>query len=387
MAQNTAGHMLWLIRTGRARTRSDLQQLTGLARSTVGQRLDQLIAAGYLHQPGTGEAARGRPPNLLEFDTERRVTLVGHLGATQARIAVLDLAGRALAEERADVRVADGPTPVLDWFGERCTAMLHAIGRPRNDVCGVGLGVPGPVEFGAGQVRQPPLMPGWDGYAIDEHLHKTFDVPVLVDNDANLMALGEQITNHPECPALVLVKVSTGIGAGVVIDGSVYRGIDGGAGDLGHVRLAGYDALCRCGARGCLTAVASGGALAERLTAQGLSTDSSRELLARIAAGEGTATQLARAAGQVLGEVLATVVSLLNPGILVIAGDLAETHYVTGVRESLYQRALPRATRHLTVAISRLGHRAGVLGAHAMVVESIFAPDAIDGRLREGSAR
>ena len=191
------------------------------------------------------------------------------------------------------------------------------------------------------------------------------------------MALGEQAVCFPECPAFVLVKVATGIGAGVVTNGAVYRGIEGRR-RHGHIRLHGYDDLVMCGAYGCLAAVASGAALAHRLKDTGVAAESSRDLVRLIAAGDPDACRLAREAGQLVGEVLATVVCLLNPGVLVIAGDLAETHFVTGVREVLYQRALPRATQHLQVAIGQLGERAAILGAHAMVVEDVFSPAIVD---------
>lgn len=384
MANNSAGELLWLIRSGQARTRGELRRLSGLSRSTLGQRLDRLIKAGYLDEPGVDESTGGRPPTLLRFNDRHGVVLAGHLGATQARLAALDLAGRPLAEQGAQVRVADGPRAVLDWVAERFLALLRQAGRDPAEVRGIGLGVPGPVELG--RVRQPPMMPGWDGYPVDDHLRGAIDAPVLVDNDANLMALGEQTAHHPDCPALVLVKVSTGIGAGVVVGGQAYRGIDGGAGDIGHIRLHGHDDVrCLCGSHGCLAAVASGSALADRLTELGVPTGSSRELLDRIVAGHPEACRLARAAGQLVGEVLATVVCLLNPGVLVIAGDLAETNFVTGVRETLYRIALPRATRHLTVTISRLGERAGVVGAHAMVVGAVYAPDAVDAHLDQAT--
>lgn len=387
MAQNSAGHLLALVRTGKARTRGELQQATGLSRSTVTSRLDQLVAAGYLHKTGTDESTGGRPSTLLEFNDQHGLILLADLGATHALLAVADLAGRVVAEERADRRIADGPVVVLDWVAERFTALLATAGRAVGSVCGIGVGVPGPVEFDSGRVRQPPIMPGWDDYPIVAHLRRTFDVPVLVDNDANLMALGEQVGHYPDCPAMVLVKVATGIGAGIVVDGSVYRGIDGGAGDLGHIRLHGHDdARCMCGSYGCLAAVASGSALAQRLTAQGVPTASSRELVARLTAGHPEAVTLARAAGRLLGEVLATMVCVLNPGVLVIAGDLTEVHFLTGVREVLYSRALPRATRHLEVTTSRLGDRAGIVGAHAMVVERLYAPDAVNRRLAGATA-
>jgi predicted NBD/HSP70 family sugar kinase len=382
VAQNTAGDLLALVRTGRARTRGELQQVTGLSRSTVTSRLDQLIGGGYLRETGTDESTGGRPSVLLEFNHEHAVVLAADLGATHARLAVLDLAGAILAEESADRHIADGPTAVLDWVADRFTNLLGTTGRTSRTVCGIGIGVPGPVEFDTGRVRQPPIMPGWDDYPIVEHLQRTFNAPVLVDNDANLIALGEQVTYHRDCPALVLVKVATGIGAGIVVGGRVYRGIDGGAGDLGHIRIHGHDAArCMCGSDGCLAAVASGSALANRLTAMGTPTPSSRDLLDRITAGHPDAGALAREAGRLVGEVLATIVCMLNPGVLLIAGDLAETHFVTGVRETLYQRALPRATRHLQVSIAQLGGLAGVVGAHAMVVESVYAPHAVDARL------
>jgi predicted NBD/HSP70 family sugar kinase len=375
--ETSAGHLLWLVRAGRAHTRSELQQLTGLSRSTVGQRLDALLTAGYLRESGVDSSTGGRPPARLEFHEQHAVILAADLGATHARIAVLDLGLRPLAEEAAPLRIADGPEAVLDWLAGRFGALLAEAGRAAGEVCGIGLGVPGPVEVDTGRVVQPPIMPGWDEYPIPEHLRRTYDVPVYVDNDANLWALGERVRHYPESPALVLVKVSTGIGAGLVVDGTVFRGIDGGAGDIGHVRLAGHDdTRCQCGSYGCLAAVASGGALAQRL-----SVATSREVAGRVAAGEPEAIRLAREAGQLVGEVLATVVCVLNPGVLVIAGDLAETYFLTGVREVLYQRALPRATRHLTVATGQLGEVAGVVGAGAFVRDSVYAPTAVDTRL------
>jgi predicted NBD/HSP70 family sugar kinase len=385
----SAGNLLWLIRSGQARTRADVQTITGLSRSTVAARLESLIGAGYLRGSARDSSTGGRPPAVLEFDANTKVVLAADLGATHARLATMAVSGDVLATRSADLRIADGPNPVLDWVASQFQAMLAGIGRVPANVCGIGVGVPGPVDFDVGRVRKPPIMPGWDDYPITEHLqHLSPDGPVLVDNDANMMALGEQSVCYPDCRAFVLVKVATGIGAGVITDRAVYRGIDGGAGDIGHIRLHGYDDLrCMCGAYGCLAAVASGAALAHRLKAAGVAAESSRDLVRLMAAGDPDACRLAREAGQLVGHVLATVVCLLNPGVLVIAGDLAETHFVTGVREVLYQRALPRATQHLQVAIGQLGERAAILGAHAMVVEDVFSPAAVDARLEAAISR
>jgi predicted NBD/HSP70 family sugar kinase len=384
-SHSSAGHLLWLIRSGKARTRGGLQQATGLSRSTVGYRLDQLLRAGYLRQPGVESSTGGRPATVLEFNDQHRVVLAANFGATHDRVAALDLAGNPLAEARADMAIGDGPRLVLDRLRDQFTELLTDAGRGPHDVCGIGLGLPGPVEFASGRVLQPAIMPGWDNYPVVEHLQEAFDVPVLVDHDASLMALGEHVTHLPDCPTLVLVKVATGIGSGIVVNGAIHRGIDGAAGNIGHIRLHDHDdARCLCGADGCLAAVAGGAAIAARLTELGTPTASSKELLARINDGNPDARRLAREAGQLVGEVLATVVCIVNPGVLVIAGDLAETNFLTGVREILYRTAPPRNTRQLTVTTSRLGERAGVVGAHAMVVNAVYAPEAVDRQLRNG---
>lgn len=391
--QASAGHLLRLIRSGEATTRGELQQATGLSRSTVGHRLDQLFKAGWLRDRA-GTSTGGRPSARLEFDVSHAVVLAADLEPRHGRSAVLDLAGNLLAEHTAPLVLEEGPEIVLEQLARGFAPLLAKAGIDPEKVCGIGLSVAGPVDFEIGQVVQPPLMPRWDRFPIAERLREAFathvggsraaTVPVLVDNDANLMAYGEQRHSFPDCRAFVLVKASTGIGAGVVIGGRIFRGIDGGAGDIGHIRLHDrQDALCGCGSYGCLGAVAGGGALAAELTAGGLPTDSGPGVREHLAAGRPEAVRLAREAGQRVGEVLVTVVTLLNPGVLVIAGDLASTPFVTGVRELLYQRAMPRTTAHLQVVTSALGDCAGLAGAAAMVVEHLYAPDRADARLAE----
>ncbi|MEV6613933.1 ROK family protein [Streptomyces sp. NPDC051051] len=388
--QAGAGDLLALVRTGRATTRGALQQVTGLSRATVGQRLDRLFRAGWLREGAGGPVDSplgGRPSITLEFDDAHAVVLAADLDTRHARAAVLSLTGEVLAEHSGTLAVEDGPDAVLGELGGWFAELLEKAGHRADEVCGIGLAVPGPVDSETGLVVQPPIMPGWDGYDIRGRLARAFTeragtapVPVLVDNDANLMAYGEQRTGYPDCSAFVLVKVSTGIGAGVVVGGEIFRGVDGGAGDIGHIRV-GSEALCRCGSHGCLAAVASGGAVARRLAETGVPAASGSDVRDLLAAGHPGAAALAREAGRRVGDVLATVVTLLNPGVLMIAGDLAGTSFVTGVRELLYQRALPRSTARLEVVTSRLGERAGLVGAGALVVEHLYAPGRVEERL------
>ncbi|MFD9319898.1 ROK family protein [Streptomyces sp. NPDC060053] len=399
--QASSGDLLELVRRGRATTRGALQQATGLSRATVGQRLDRLFRAGWLREGAGGPVDSplgGRPSITLEFDDAHAVVLAADLDTRHARAAVLTLTGEILAEHGGTLVIEDGPDVVLGELGGWFAELLEKAGHRPDEVCGIGLAVPGPVDSETGRVVQPPIMPGWDGYDIRGRLSRAFTertaagtggdaeggpavaVPVLVDNDANLMAYGEQRTGYADCSAFVLVKVSTGIGAGVVVGGSIFRGIDGGAGDIGHIRV-GAEALCRCGSYGCLAAVASGGAVARRLAESGVRASSGSDVRDLLAAGHPEAAALAREAGRRVGDVLATVVTLLNPGVLMIAGDLAGTAFLTGVRELLYQRALPRSTAHLDVVTSRLGERAGLVGAGALVVEHLYAPERAEERL------
>jgi predicted NBD/HSP70 family sugar kinase len=376
-----AGSLLRLIRDGEAVTRADLVRRTGLARSTVAQRLEVLLAHELVYEAGGSASTGGRPPTLLAFNQGAGLVLVADLGATHSRLVASDLAGVPLAEVTYDMDIAQGPETVLPWVHERFLALLKDVGRGARDVRGIGLGVPGPVAFTRGEPVAPPIMPGWDGFSIPDWFNAHYDAPVLVDNDVNIMALGEHWTHWRDVEHLLFVKVGTGIGCGIVADHHIHRGAQGAAGDIGHIRIAGHDdVICRCGNVGCLEAVAGGRALAGRLTQAGLEARTSRDVVGLVRAGEPLAIQIVRDAGRHLGEVLASSVNFFNPGAIVIGGDISDAHQqlLAGVREVIFQRSLPLATGDLRIVPSRLGDRAGVIGAAIMVIEHILDPEAID---------
>ena len=377
------GSMLQLIRSADGTTRGELVARTGLARSTVAQRLDQLFAHGLLREAGESGSTGGRPPMMFAFNHDAGVILAADLGATHARLALTNLGGEVLAEETGDIEIARGPEEVLDWADERFHVLLREAGRRDRDVCGIGIGVPGPVEHATGRPRNPPIMPGWDAYPIPERFTDRYNVPVLVDNDVNIMALGEYWTQWTEMDHLLFVKVGTGIGCGVVVDGAIHRGADGAAGDIGHIRVAGPQAdevTCACGNVGCLEALAGGRAMAARLSAEGFETADSRAVVDLARAGEPAAVQLVRESGRLIGEVLAASVNFVNPSVIVVGGDIAQAQeqLLAGIREVVYQRSLPLATRHLRIVRSQLADRAGVIGAAVMVIEQVLSPAAID---------
>lgn len=378
------GEVFDLIRYGRARTRGDLQEVTGLSRMTVAQRVDALLAASLIREAGSDRPSGGRRPTRLEFNIEHSIVVAATVDTTHSHIALTDLSGRILADDSIDLAVVDGPEKVLHGVVESIRGLLERTDTPVSRISGIGISVPGPVDPRTSRPSQPPIMPGWDAYPIVEFVQDAIHVPVLVENDANAMALGEHTVGFKDCSSIALVKISTGIGTGIVINGRVYQGIDGGAGDIGHVRLGDHpDVVCQCGARGCLAAVASGRAIAQKLTERGIEAFSGRDVGDLLARGNVEALRLTHEAGRRIGEVMATVVCLINPGVLLIGGALASSSLLSGVRETLYPMSLPRATRNLDVRLATLGDKAGIIGMTQMVVDEVFASKAINTRLNE----
>ena len=372
-----AGSVLRLIRDGEAVTRADLARRTGLARSTVAQRVDALLAHELVYEAGGSTSTGGRPPTILAFNQLAGVVLAADLGE------------RGAGEVALELDIASGPEPVLTQVQERFETLLAEVERTAGDVRGIGIGVPGPVAFATGQPVNPPIMPGWDGFSLPRWFSTRYEAPVLVDNDVNIMALGEHWSHWRDTDHLLFIKVGTGIGCGIVAGRLIHRGAQGAAGDIGHIRVPGNEEiLCRCGNVGCLEAVAGGRALADQLTALGLEAHNSRDVVRLVRAGEPRAARMVREAGRSLGRVLAGSVNFFNPAVIILGGDLGEAHeqLLAGVREVIFERSLPLATRDLRTEPSRLGDRAGVVGAAIMVIEHVLAPDVVDRALQSGVA-
>jgi predicted NBD/HSP70 family sugar kinase len=377
-APGSPGDVLTLISAGSATTRSDLARLTGLARSTISQRVDALIERGLVEESESGESTGGRPPRQLRLHTEEHAFAGVDLGATHCRIALMDMSANVLAECEDPLLIAEGPETVLAHVDERLDALLTRAGRPRTALRAVGMGVPGPVEFATGRPNNPPIMPGWNDYPIPEHFE---GCAVYVDNDVNVMALGEHRNAYPGTSHLLFVKIGTGIGCGIVAEGKLHRGAQGSAGDIGHIRVSGHeDAGCRCGNSACLEAVAGGAAVARRLSELGIPAESGADVVALVQGGNTQALRLVREAGRLIGEVLASLVNFFNPEVIVIGGALSRVHehLLAGIKETVYRRSLPLATHHLSIVPSRTGINAAALGAGILAIEHYLSPDNIN---------
>ena len=372
------GDVLTLISAGSATTRSDLARLTGLARSTISQRVDALIERGLVEETESGESTGGRPPRQLRLHTEEHAFAGVDLGATHCRIALMDMTGVVLAQCEDPLLIAEGPERILAHVDERIDRLLAAAGRPRAALRVIGIGVPGPVEFATGRPNNPPIMPGWNDYPIPDYFP---GVDVLVDNDVNVMALGEHRDVFPDARHLLFVKVGTGIGCGIVANGKLHRGAQGSAGDIGHIRVSGYEESgCRCGNSACLEAVAGGAAVARRLTELGIPAETGADVVALVQAGNTQALRLVREAGRLIGGVLAGLVNFFNPEAIVIGGALSRVHehLLAGIRETIYRRSLPLATNHLSIVPTRMGVDAAAVGAGILAIEHYLSPDNIN---------
>lgn len=377
------GEVLQLVRTGEARTLRELAGSTGLARSTVGLRVEQLLRHGVLEAGGEAPAQRGRPATVLQFNGGAGVILVAQLGMTGARLGLVDLAGEVLLDAAVPIAIEAGPEAVLDRIGKEFDRLLRRRKRARSEVWGIGFGLPGAVDLMASG------GPAWERYPVADRLQAYAGaVPVLIDHDLRLLSLGEQRASWPETDVLLCVKAGTVIGCGIVIGGRSVRGADGLAGEIGHTVVTGRRAPCRCGNVGCLNAVAGGAALAENLAAQGLATAHASDVAALARAGVPEAVRAVRGAGRDIGQVLATTVNLLNPGVVALWGYLvdAEEPLFAGIRETVYQHSLPAATRDLRLVRARMGDTAGIRGAAIMVLDHVLAPAAVDRFLQAAPA-
>jgi glucokinase len=385
----SAGQIFQRIRA-RPTSRAEIARATGLARSTISQRIAALLELGLVTERGDARSTGGRPATQLCLNPAGGVVLAADLGARHDHLAVCDLTGRILAEHTARRSIAQGPQLILGWVRDTFLAELAGLGLGVDQVIGVGIGVPGPVEFAAGRAVKPPIMPGWHGVSIADHFADAFPgVDILVDNDVNIMAVGEHRTGWPTVSDLVLVKIATGIGAGIIAGGRLQRGAQGAAGDIGHLRATEHlDEVCACGNTGCIEAVASGSALARRLRALGHDTESAIDVVHQVQNGDADAIRLVREAGRLLGEVLAHTITLLNPSVLVIGGELAqaEQQLFAGIREVIYRRSSCLVTERLEIVRTRLGDRAGVIGAAELVLDHRLAAEAVDRQLARRAA-
>ncbi|MFJ6671738.1 ROK family protein [Actinosynnema sp. NPDC091369] len=379
--------LLGLLRDEGAMSRVALGERLELPRAKLTAELGRLVDVGLVQVGGPAASRGGRRSTLVHLADDLRVLGVD-VGATSVTVAVTDGRCEVLESRSEDCDVRSGPAQVLSRVAELADVVYaKAPGR----LIGAGIGLPGPVSFRDGMPVAPPIMPGWDRYPVRDELAGRWGCPVTVDNDVNAMALGERHAGVARSlEDLIFVKVGTGIGCGIVLGGKVYRGVAGTAGDIGHIRLDDFGPACACGEVGCLEAYFGGAALARDATTLARSGRSvalagalhdkgvlsAEDVGAAAAAGDFAAANLVREGGRRLGHVVASLVSFLNPGMVVIGGGVSRLGHslLAEVRSAVYRRSLPLATGNLPIVLSELGELAGVTGAAWSGTDRAFSP-------------
>ena len=375
-------------RTSEGISRAQIAEQLNLSRSTVSVIVDEFIASGLVLERGTGTSRGGRRPIVLEINPDAGRVVGVDMGASHLLVSIADLRGQVLREAEARLNIADGPEACLRRMSELVSSTLAHAACDLAAVRAVGLGVPGPVVAARGMVSSPPIMPGWDGFPIRQQLEEQWRKPVGIDNDADLGALGEWTFGAGRGASnLAYIKIGTGIGCGILLDGHVYHGVLGTAGEIGHVTVSQDGPPCKCGNYGCLEAMAGGAAIAQRAqmaVKAGQRTalanlPPGREITARdvaqaAQAGDVISQQLLGDAGRQIGSALASLINLLNPGLILIGGGVAEAgEFILGpIQEAVQQHSLRASLQATRIARAALGRHSVSMGAVALALTMAF---------------
>lgn len=378
---SSMGDLFQILREGRPHTRAELAAKAGLSLSTVGAHINRLRDLGLVAAYDDAVSTGGRRPGRIAFNHRARLIAAADLGATRATIAITDLAGKRLSTARTEFETSREPELTLSQILDTIGNLLKEISRDRRDLIAIGMGIPGPVASSTGRLYESATTPGWDGFDIPGAIQRRIPVPVLIDKNVNLMAVGERSVRRPVPDELVFVNVSTCISAGIISGGELRRGAEGAAGDIGHIPIPrGAGVTCMCGNTGCLEAVASGPALAAALRAQNVNASTSSDVIDLVCNGDARAAKAVRQAGRDLGTVLNACVSCLNPSLIVIGGPIvrAGEQLLAGIEEVVYGRAMPPAARSLRIERARAVEEAGVIGASIIAIEYALSPGRLE---------
>jgi glucokinase-like ROK family protein len=360
-------------------SRAELARQMGLTRSALTTIIGDLMESELVREAEDGPASGGRRPVLLEINPQRGRVAGIDLGATHLHLLITDFAANILAEAESPLNITDGPQVCLGKVHTRLNRLLDESRLSWQEISAVGVGVPGPVEAQIGAVSAPPIMPGWDNFPIRAYLSELWKRPLSLNNDADLGALGEWSYGAGRGERnLAYIKVGTGIGAGLLLNGNMYHGNSGSAGEIGHITIREDGPPCTCGSRGCLEAMAGGNAIASRARAAAkagrrtqlasftpLDTLSARDVAAAARLGDLVAQQIIAESGALLGIAIASLINLVNPGLVVIGGGVAECGdlLLEPIRKAVQERSLRSSGQAVRITASLLGRRSSSMGA------------------------
>lgn len=353
---------------GRPLTQADIARATSLAPATVSNIVRVLVAAGFVETT----AGAGRRGTAVRIARGAGLVVGIDFGHQHVRVALGDLAGTILAETTRAISPSHACQEGLDLACALRDELLAGLPADANSIVAIGLGLPAPVGAD-GLVVSSSILPGWVGVRADVVAAERLGKPVMIDNDANLGAVAEfrrgAGIGHP---CMVFLKVSSGVGAGLIVDGRVFRGGAGTAGEIGHLTLDETGPVCRCGSRGCLEAYTSVTTVKELLAAQHPGA-SFAEIVADARAGANASRRVIEDAGRQLGWGMAMVANLINPTCLVVGGDMAQAGDILldAIRAGMRRHALGSVGAAVELRTAQLGDRASVVGALLLALDSV----------------
>jgi len=355
-------------------TQVELAGLTGLSPATVSNIVNELTGSGVLHTSPTTRSGR----RAQQVTLARNLGLVAglHFGSRSLRVALSDVGHRIVAEQRLPLAPDHRADAGLQRAAMLAEEMVSSVGATMSEVLAVGVGIPAPVDVRTGKVATRGLLRGWDGVPVAEVLEGLLGTPVHIDNDANLGALAEQRLGAARGRRhVVYLRVSHGVGGGLVLGGEVYRGRIGAAGELGHVTIDDNGTVCRCGNRGCLETFVGAGAILETLRGSHGHL-ALRDVITRAEQGDPGCRRVLSDAGRHLGIAAASVCNVIDPEVVVIGGQLAEAgEMLLGpLRATVGERTIPSAAGPVEVVQGELGPSAEVRGALAIALDRVSIP-------------
>jgi glucokinase-like ROK family protein len=367
-------------------SRAELARRVGLSRAALSLIVSDILEGGLVRESATGPTTGGRRPILIEVNPGRGYVIGIDMGVTHLGLVIADFAARILSETEIPFDISQGPITCLKIVEDQVRDLLAQAGLESSDILAIGMGVPGPIVAEAGMVSAPPIMPGWHNFPIRNHLEKLWGCPISLNNDAELGALGEWAYGAGRGDQhLAYIKVGSGVGAGLLLDGRIYGGATGCAGEIGHITIQNGGPICSCGNSGCLEALAGGHAIArkareavrmgkrtqlasihptEKITARDV-TDAAR-------LGDLVSQQILSEAGVYLGIAVASLVNLINPNVVVVGGGVAHMGdlLLEPIRQIVRERSLQSAAQSVRISAAVLGRRLSSMGAVAQAINT-----------------
>lgn len=376
-------------------SQTDIVNKTGLSKSTVSVHTKKLLEMGLIKKSkkkNDSAGSVGRNRQLLKFAKNNGYIIAVDLGATSLKVGLCNLDAEIISLKGIDVLVNNGPEQIMKKVEQLIEELINENNILRNKIFGIGMGVPGPVEFSKGLPVSPPIMPGWHLFPLKKVLREKYNCPAFIDNDVNVMAAGEKYAGLArDISNFIFIKIGTGIGAGIICNGRLYRGAKGCAGDIGHIVVEGEKELCPCGNRGCLEVVAAGPAIAKKAKAAARNRKSSyllsllnekgdlnaEDVGRAIRENDDAAVEIVKNSGKKIGEVASRLVNFYNPSLIIIGGGVAKigNYLISAIKEEILRRSTSLAVQDLKIKLSQKNDEIAVIGAAAMAVNEIYSHD------------